>query len=74
MVVQELAIESAVFQTSRARLEASSGEDSDAFLELSAWIQSSAHISRRCSKTSKSLKKKLKKCKIQTHGVKALWV
>jgi hypothetical protein len=37
-------------------LKASSGADSDAFLESSAWIQSPDHISRRCSKTSKCIR------------------
>jgi hypothetical protein len=37
-------------------LKASSGADSDAFLESSACIQAPDHISRRCSKTSKCIR------------------
>jgi hypothetical protein len=63
----------AVLQTSRERLNSSSGADSDVFLESSAWMQAPDHTSRRCSKTSKSLEKTLKKCKRQAYGLKALW-
>jgi hypothetical protein len=60
----------AVLQTSRERLNSSSGADCDAFFESSAWIQAPDHISRRRSKTSTQT---LKKCKKQAHGLKAPW-
>jgi hypothetical protein len=63
----------AVLQTSRERLNSSSGSDSDAFFESSAWMQAPDHISRRRSKTSTSLKQTLKNCKKQAHGSKSPW-
>ena len=57
----------AVLQTSRERLNSSSGSDSDAFFESSAWMQAPDHISRRRSKTSTSLKQTLKRCKKNRH-------
>jgi hypothetical protein len=64
---------SVVFQTSRTLLKVSSGTDSDVSLESSTWMQVPDHMSRRCSKTSKSLKKTLKKSKRQSYGLKSLW-
>jgi hypothetical protein len=47
----------AVHQTSRERLNSSSGANSDAFFESSAWIQAPAHIfRRRSSRAGGSLK------------------
>ena len=63
----------AVLQTSRERLNSSSGADSDAFFESSACIHAPDHTSRRCSKTSKDLKQTLKRCKTQAYVIKALW-